>query len=101
MLLAAISLGAVLAAFAGLLLGTDQAAADLIWPALLVSWTLLGLGYYSILTPTGRLLRRSARPADRPAVFAAQFALSHAPECVPAPPPASPRLLPHTAPLQS
>src|SRR5829696_5385261 len=78
MLLAAISLGAVLAAFAGLLLGTDQAAADLIWPALLVSWTLLGVGYSWTLTPTGRLLRRSARPADRPAVFAARFALSHA-----------------------
>jgi len=30
------------------------------------------------MTPSGRLLRRSARAADRPAVFAAQFALSHA-----------------------
>jgi len=29
-------------------------------------------------SPTGRLLRRSAQPADRPAVFAAQFELSHA-----------------------
>jgi H+ antiporter protein len=78
MLLAATFLGAVLAAFASFLLGTDAAAADWIWPALLASWTLLGLGYSSILTPTGRLLRRSAQPADRPAVFAAQFALSHA-----------------------
>jgi Major Facilitator Superfamily len=78
LLLAATFLGAVLAAFASFLLGTDAAAADWIWPALLASWTLLGLGYSSILTPTGRLLRRSAQPADRPAVFAAQFALSHA-----------------------
>lgn len=31
-----------------------------------------------MLTPSGRLLRRSAHPEDRPAVFAAQFALSHA-----------------------
>jgi len=31
-----------------------------------------------VLTPTGRLLRRSAQPGDRPALFAAQFALSHA-----------------------
>ena len=30
------------------------------------------------LTPSGRLLKRSAAPADRPAVFAAQFSLSHA-----------------------
>src|SRR5690606_2508342 len=38
----------------------------------------LGLGYSAVLTPTGRLLRRSARSQDRPALFAAQFALSHA-----------------------
>ena len=36
------------------------------------------LGYSLVLTPSGRLLRRSARPEDRPALFAAQFALSHA-----------------------
>jgi len=28
------------------------------------------------MTPSGRLLRRSAHPVERPAVFAAQFALS-------------------------
>ncbi len=37
-----------------------------------------GTLYSSVLTPTGRLLRRSSGPADRPALFAAQFALSHA-----------------------
>jgi hypothetical protein len=31
-----------------------------------------------VLTPSGRLLKRSAHPEDRPAVYAAQFALSHA-----------------------
>jgi hypothetical protein len=31
-----------------------------------------------ILTPGGRLLRRSADPGDLPAVFAADFSLSHA-----------------------
>ena len=31
-----------------------------------------------LITPTGRLLRRSAHEGDRPALFAAQFALSHA-----------------------
>ena len=49
-----------------------------IWPFLLGSWFLLGLGYSSVLTPSGRLLRRSSQPEDRPALFAAQFALSHA-----------------------
>lgn len=48
------------------------------WPALLAIWMLLGAGYSAVLTPSGRLLRRSAHAADRPALFAAQFALSHA-----------------------
>lgn len=46
--------------------------------ALIALWALIGLGYSLVQTPVGRLLRRSARPADRPALFAAQFALSHA-----------------------
>jgi MFS family permease len=48
-----------------------------IWPAVLVGWVLIGLGYSAVLTPAGRLLRRSAHASDRPALFAAQFALSH------------------------
>jgi H+ antiporter protein len=55
-----------------------RAGHDQIWPALLALWTLMGIGYSAVQTPTGRLLRRSAQPSDRPAVFAAQFALSHA-----------------------
>jgi MFS family permease len=43
----------------------------------LISWFLSGLGYSTILTPSGRLLKKSAQPEDRPAVFAAQFTLSH------------------------
>lgn len=39
---------------------------------------LVGLGYSAVLTPSGRLPRRSAHAEDRPALFAAQFALSHA-----------------------
>lgn len=46
--------------------------------ALAPLWALIGLGYSLVQTPVGRLLRRSARPAERPALFAAQFALSHA-----------------------
>lgn len=47
------------------------------WTALLSVWLLLGLSYSVILTPSGRLLRRSSQKSDRPALFAAQFALSH------------------------
>jgi MFS family permease len=48
------------------------------WGAFLALWVLIGFAYAAILTPSGRLLRRSAHPQDRPALFAAQFALSHA-----------------------
>ena len=53
-------------------------AFDWVWPTLLATWVLLGIGYSAAQTPIGRLLRRSAQPEDRPALFAAQFALSHA-----------------------
>jgi len=83
MLVAAGLLAVVLLAFAGVLAGiapqiSGGGSADRIWIGLLVAWGLLGLGYSGVLTPTGRLLRRSAQAADRPALFAAQFALSHA-----------------------
>lgn len=52
--------------------------AGLSWQLLLAIWLVIGLGYSTVQTPSGRLLRRSAHPEDRPAVFAAQFALSHA-----------------------
>lgn len=48
------------------------------WPVLLSVWAVMGAGYAALVTPTGRLLRRSANEADRPALFAAQFSLSHA-----------------------
>ena len=47
------------------------------WPLLLAGWFVLGIAYSMSVTPSGRLLRRSANADDRPAVFAAQFALSH------------------------
>ena len=47
-------------------------------PVLMISWFMIGAGSSCVLTPAGRLLRRSAHPQDRPAVFSAQFALSHA-----------------------
>ncbi|MEY8843239.1 MFS transporter [Cribrihabitans sp. XS_ASV171] len=73
MLSGAALMAAVLAGLAGaiLLRGLD-------WPLLLGAWLLLGFGFSTVMTPSGRLLRRSAPPPDRPALFAAQFALSHA-----------------------
>lgn len=48
------------------------------WPVLLGAWLATGLFYSVILTPSGRLLRRSSHDQDRTALFTAQFALSHA-----------------------
>ena len=73
MLPAAALLGVVLLAFA-----VATWSGTISWAALLITWILLGIGYSAVQTPTGRLLRRSAREEDRPALFAAQFALSHA-----------------------
>lgn len=47
------------------------------WPVLLAVWAVMGVGYSTVLTPSGRLLRRSSGQGDRSALFAAQFALSH------------------------
>ncbi|MDR7123308.1 MFS transporter [Pseudotabrizicola sp. 4114] len=70
--------GALLMVATLLSLAATIAFAGLGWPALLVAWLLIGLGFSAVLTPSGRLLRRSAHAEDRPALFAAQFALSHA-----------------------
>ncbi|WP_270732128.1 MFS transporter [Shimia sp. Alg240-R146] len=48
------------------------------WPMFLGLWALTGGLYSAVLTPSGRLLKRSANADDRPAVFTAHFALSHA-----------------------
>ena len=62
------------------LLGTGGLPARLTaaLPLLLPVWFVLGAANSAVLTPSARLLRRSAHAEDRPAVFAAQFALSHA-----------------------
>lgn len=43
-----------------------------------VLWVLVGIGWSSVDTPIGRIVRRSVPAEDLPAVFAAQFSLSHA-----------------------
>ena len=70
--------GAALLVTVLLALASEIAALGLSWPFLLVAWLFIGLGYSAIVTPSGRLLRRSAHAEDCPALFAAQFALSHA-----------------------
>lgn len=62
---------------AGLAVGLPIAGPASLWPVLLIGWFFLGIAYSMSVTPTGRLLRRSANAEDRPALFAAQFALSH------------------------
>jgi len=75
-----VMLGAAALLVAGLLAMAAQTFQPLVdpWIGLLAGWAILGIGYSAVLTPSGRLLRRSASPEDRSAVFAAQFALSHA-----------------------
>lgn len=48
------------------------------WGAALTVWAIIGLGTGLVLTPVGRVLRKSSHPGDRPAIFAAHFSLSHA-----------------------
>ena len=68
--------GLILAALAAMAMASKGGAVS--WSLLLALWFIMGLGYSAVLTPSGRLLRRSSHQRDRPALFAAQFALSHA-----------------------
>ncbi|WP_320668674.1 MFS transporter [Patulibacter defluvii] len=47
------------------------------WAGPVAVWVLIGGGMALIVTPTGRVLRRSVEPDALPQVFAAQFSLSH------------------------
>lgn len=72
MLVAAWTLAVTLA-----LLAAIAQFVGLSWGVVLGGWLILGIVYSMSVTPTGRLLRRSAHQEDRPTLFAAQFALSH------------------------
>lgn len=70
----------------GFLLVTAVAAAIMIvnyaggsaaWLATALAWFAVGAGMALVITPTGRVLRRSVAPNGLPEVFAAQFSLSH------------------------
>ncbi|WP_374772524.1 MFS transporter [Streptomyces sp. NBC_01310] len=75
MVRAAFALPVILAAAAAL---TATAPAAWSWPALLVLWAAIGAACSAVLTPGGRVIRRSSADADLPAAFAARFSLSHA-----------------------
>lgn len=70
--------GAILATGTMALAALVSAVAPTTLAGLSVMWSFVGFGYSATLTPSGRLLTRSAHAEDRPAVFAAQFTLSHA-----------------------
>ncbi|MFF8267015.1 MFS transporter [Streptomyces sp. NPDC016562] len=74
MLCAAFALPVVLAGVAAL---TATAPGAWSWPAFLAAWAAVGAACSAVLTPAGRVIRRSTADADLPAAFAAQFSLSH------------------------
>jgi MFS family permease len=69
--------GALLVLGAASAIALSTTHIDQRWSATLVIWLLIGAGMSLVLTPIGKVLRRSSTSADRPAVFAAQFSLSH------------------------
>ncbi|MEV0174649.1 MFS transporter [Streptomyces sp. NPDC050803] len=74
MLRGALLLPLVFAALGGI---TAAGGGSWRWPALLLAWAAFGAASSMVLTPAGRLIRRSAPPEERTALFAAQFSLSH------------------------
>ncbi len=74
MLPAAFGLPVVLAAVAAL---TATAPGNWSWPAVLAGWAAIGAASCAVLTPGGRVIRRSTADADLPCAFAARFSLSH------------------------
>ncbi|MEV7596333.1 MFS transporter [Kitasatospora sp. NPDC089797] len=74
MLPAAFALPGILAVVAAI---TAAPAGPGSWLALLAAWALVGAAGSAVLTPGGRVVRRSAADPDLPAAFAAQFSLSH------------------------
>lgn len=69
--------GALLMVAGLLVLSLLTWGAGLRFVSIAVAWFVIGLGFSAVMTPSGRVLRRSAHTEDRAAVFAAQFTLSH------------------------
>ncbi|KFU81898.1 Predicted arabinose efflux permease, MFS family [Amycolatopsis lurida] len=70
--------GTLLAGMTGAIALSTAETGSWRWGAALTVWAIIGLGTGLVLTPVGRVLRRSSHPGDRPAIFAAHFSLSHA-----------------------
>ncbi|MFD5748176.1 MFS transporter [Streptomyces sp. NPDC127033] len=74
MLPAAFALPVILAGVAALGAAAPTAGS---WVAVLAAWAGIGAACSAVLTPGGRVIRRSVTDAELPAAFAAQFSLSH------------------------
>ncbi|OLR92468.1 MFS transporter [Actinokineospora bangkokensis] len=59
-------------------IGAAALAVRLDWASVLVLWVLIGVGYSTVLTPVGRVLRASSDARRLPGLFAAHYSLSHA-----------------------
>jgi Na+/melibiose symporter-like transporter len=68
------ALGVVLALGAAAVTTSSLAS----WPAVLVTWFVLGAAGSAVLTPTGQVITASVSEGERVAAFAAHFSLSHA-----------------------
>ncbi|MGW0783627.1 MFS transporter [Streptomyces sp. NPDC002913] len=74
MLAAARTLPLVLAVVAGLVAAPPGTWS---WAAVLVAWAMIGAACSAVVTPGGRVIRRSVADRDLPAAFGARFSLSH------------------------
>ena len=50
---------------------------DISWSALIITWLISGISYSCVLTPAGRIIRKSSNGSDFSQLYAAQFSLSH------------------------
>lgn len=69
--------GSIVLAFSAGAAASLAVAGIFTWILTAAVWALVGAGMAMIVTPTGKVLRRSVEPAGIPEVFAAQFSLSH------------------------
>ncbi|MFC7622272.1 MFS transporter [Microlunatus sp. GCM10028923] len=67
----------LVAAVAAAIMIVNYAGGTAAWVATALDWFAIGAGMALVITPTGRVLRRSVPPNGLPEVFAAQFSLSH------------------------
>ncbi|MDV6272402.1 MFS transporter [Rhodococcus erythropolis] len=69
--------GSVVLVFSASAAASLAVAGVFTWILTAAVWAIVGAGMAMIVTPTGKVLRRSVEPSGIPEVFAAQFSLSH------------------------